>query len=113
MCDRGGHALFQDLLASRLFRATPRQGPDRLARRSKARLQAAGRRFESQPIGPLNATTRSQRLHRSFNKAATRSVGSSAALRSVTATRRSSSGPAGVVGCGGAPRGRGRGGRPP
>ena len=32
-CDRGGHALFQDLLASRLFRATPRQGPDRPARR--------------------------------------------------------------------------------
>jgi hypothetical protein len=32
-CDRGGHALFQDLTASRLFRATPRQGPDRLARR--------------------------------------------------------------------------------
>jgi hypothetical protein len=41
-------------LAPLLSHATAR--PDELARRSKARPQAAGRRFESQLIGPLNAT---------------------------------------------------------
>jgi hypothetical protein len=59
-------------VAPLLSHATAR--PDRLTRRYQARPQAAGRRFESQPIGPLNATTKPQRIPEFFNQAGMRAL---------------------------------------